>query len=217
MESYLWKGFQEVVSGMNGPVSLQVSPIDGRFLYVASDLSQRITIYSRQNGSGTIQYLQDQVFVPGLQQIAISPDQRNLYASVYLPGSVVVFGIDNATGLLVEIQRLSNSADWESGPGFIEGLAGASGLSVSGDGLSVYVAGYLEDAMVAFNRNSSGHLAFSDRILNGERSIVSFHDVVNVQARLDDGLEPDASQFPRQLPTNNAGASFPARRSIPFR
>ena len=87
--------------------------------------------------------------------LAVSPDGAHLYAAGYGEDAVAVFDRDGATGRLtfVEVYR--------DGSGGVDGLDGARAVVVSPDGLHVYVAGYMEDAVAVFARNSAtGALAF---------------------------------------------------------
>jgi hypothetical protein len=90
-----------------------------------------------------------------VQSLTMSPDQTSVYTTSMLDSMVVHWSV--VQGRLVERQRI---VDGQRG---VEGLGGAYGVEVSRDGRSVYVTGYLDQAIVLFSRAADGSLTFVDR------------------------------------------------------
>lgn len=147
--------------GLHGVVDVAVSP-DGNHLYAAGYDDDSVAIFARNSNTGQltfVQALKDGISgVDGLSRahaVTVSPDGAHLYAAGYGDHAVAVFSRNAATGQLtfVEVQK--------DGAGGVDGLYGARDVSVSPDGAHVYVAGYLEDAIAVFARNSvTGALSF---------------------------------------------------------
>jgi DNA-binding beta-propeller fold protein YncE len=88
--------------------------------------------------------------------LELSPDGTDLYVADY--GGVVRYR-RAADGGLTYAECATSS--FVSGCDLAPGVAAASGVAVSPNGESVYVAGYIDDAVVAFSRNTgSGDLAW---------------------------------------------------------
>lgn len=98
----------------------------------------------------------------GVRHIAVSPDERHLYAAGNDESAVAVFAI-GARGQLTFVQALKDDEVGGSG----DGLDTARHLAVSPDGENLYVAAYNEFAMGAFARDPlSGALSFLAEVPN---------------------------------------------------
>ncbi|MGD9365928.1 MAG: beta-propeller fold lactonase family protein [Desulfobacteraceae bacterium] len=147
--------------GLYGVVDVTVSP-DGNHLYAAGYDDDSVAVFARNNSTGQLTFveaLKDGVSgVDGLSRahaVTVSPDGAHLYAVGYGDHAVAVFSRNAATGQLtfVEVHK--------DGAGGVDGLYGARAVAVSPDGAHVYAAGYLEDAVAVFARNSiTGALSF---------------------------------------------------------
>ena len=127
-QTKLYHGRRQVIQGMAGPISVQVTPIDGRFVYVACRNSRSIITFDRDPNTGSLAHNANASYLTpwslmdfndtfpsddgyqkpetwgyplhGLQSIAISPDQAHLYAASSFDSTLVVFDRDNSSGVL---------------------------------------------------------------------------------------------------------------------
>jgi 6-phosphogluconolactonase (cycloisomerase 2 family) len=102
----------------------------------------------------------------GVLSVAISPDGRSLYAATNGDHAIVRFNRNTTTGALSFAQCVD---DDESGVELacagVDGLEEASSVAISPDGRSLYAAGFQDDAIVRFDRNTlTGALAFAECI-----------------------------------------------------
>jgi len=98
-------GVAAQVSADSGPRHLVFSP-DGRFAYLMSELSGKVTVFRYEEGH--LQALQEIVSdcagARGGADIHLSPDGRFLYSSNRLQDEgIAIFSVDNGTGLLTRI------------------------------------------------------------------------------------------------------------------
>ncbi|WP_406694298.1 PKD domain-containing protein [Singulisphaera sp. Ch08] len=90
--------------------------------------------------------------------VAISPDGKTVYVTNPAEDSVFVYDRNATTGALTLGQVLTD------GVGGVDGLAGARSLTVRTDGTQVYVAGFDENAIAVFSRNTTtGRLSYSSK------------------------------------------------------
>jgi DNA-binding beta-propeller fold protein YncE len=153
-----------------------VSP-DGRNVYVASRISDAISIFDRDvvDGSltqksgtdgcigelGTGGQCQVGVALDGAYAVVVSPDGRNVYATGLLSNSVLIYDRDLATGeLLFKVDTAGCVSDDGTGDQCQNGnaLQLPYSVAVSPDGRNVYVASAGSSAVTVFDRNSLGEL-----------------------------------------------------------
>ncbi len=146
------------LSGLNEAPSLIMSP-DGKSVYAVSFIGQSdgtnsIYMFNRDSSSGALTYLgrvqEDVDGVIGMigpYGMAISPDGKSVYAASAFTGTLVTFNRDVASGTLTFADMLMDGVDG------VEGLDRAIRVTVSPDGKSVYVLGYVDDAIAFFSRN----------------------------------------------------------------
>jgi DNA-binding beta-propeller fold protein YncE len=95
----------------------------------------------------------------GAAGVAVSPDGRNVYVTGFNSGSVAIFDRDPASGALSQKPAKAGCVSEDGSEGKCEdgkGLSGATGVAVSADGKSVYVAGAESDAVAVFARDPAG-------------------------------------------------------------
>lgn len=98
-------GVASEVSADSGPRHLVFSP-DGRFAYLMSELSGKVTVFRYQDGrlEALQEIVSDSVGARGGADIRLSPDGRFLYSSNRLQAEgIAIFSVDSATGLLTRI------------------------------------------------------------------------------------------------------------------
>ncbi len=175
----------ELPAGLSNVYEAVVSP-DGRNVYEAV-LGNEIAEFSRDPSSGALTPLSspaDCVAAPdggltteqcaaqtvsglnGVAALAVSPDGKNVYAIGQSDNAVVAFSRDSSTGALTQLsgdgactaETSDASSSCANQTGF--GLENAYGITVSPDGLNVYVTSYDDHAVAEFHRDpGSGALS----------------------------------------------------------
>ncbi len=152
---------------------------DGRNVYAGSDLSDGVAIFDRNettgaltqkagaagciSETGTAGACLDGTALGAPFGLAVSADGRNVYVTSGNSGAVVVLDRDLGTGTLV--QKVGAAGCISEDPTLVtcqlgRGLAGASAVSTTADGTSVYVAGRDANAVAIFDRDpATGALA----------------------------------------------------------
>ncbi len=147
------------LNGLSGAWGITVSP-DGAQVYLASYYDDAVVRFNRSPFNGKLTfggYVKDGLAqveagdvveavqaegLNGAMSVKVSPDGRYLYATGNLSDAVAVFERNSKTGQLTQVQTLS--AAW------LPALDGARELGLSPDGASLYVTGYLADAVSGF-------------------------------------------------------------------
>ena len=150
--------------GLGGAV--HVAP-DGESVYIASStgsvllfdldaaLGQLSWVATWADGTGGVDG------IGGASAIAFSSDGLSAYVTGETDGAVAVFDRDPASGELAFVEAFFD------GVGGIDGLAGASGVTVSPAGDRVYVAGLADDAVAVFARGQDGRLTLIEVARDG--------------------------------------------------
>lgn len=169
------------VDGLDGAHAAAVSP-DGKHVYVAAATDDAVAVFARDAATGALTFVEAEKDgsggvdgLNGTEHLALSPDGNHLYAAGLLDHAVAVFSRDAGTGALtfVEVHK--------DGAAGVNGLAGASWVTVSPDGKHVYVAGRFDDAVAVFLRNTSnGRLTFVDVEIDGAGGVDGLADVTSV-------------------------------------
>lgn len=136
-----------------GPRHLAFHPA-GRFVYVTDELDLTIGVFRFDPQTGALAAVQTVPAVSGpsagertTADLHVAPSGRFLYASVRGDDSLVVFAIDQATGMLTPVQRVSTGGHWPRN----------FGLDPSGRFL--YAANQRSDSIVGFRVDpASGRL-----------------------------------------------------------
>ena len=190
---------QDGVGGVDGlawAASVTVSP-DGGSVYAAGESDNAVAAFSRNPATGLLtfqQMLQDGVGgVDGLalaSSVTVSPDGGNVYAAGAGEKAVGVFSRNPATGLLTFQQVLKD------GVGGVDGLAGASSVTVSPDGGSVFAAGNGDNAVAVFSRTPApGFLTFQTVLRDGVGKVDGLWGAVSVTVSPDGGSVYAAGQL----------------------
>lgn len=192
------------VADLEGPNALVISP-DGRHLYVTSDTpsgtDDAVLIFTIDADTGTLTYADK--FALGETDVAdvvVSPDDEFVYVASQTSDAVTVLSRDRYTGLLTEVQEITDAVN----------LDGVKHLTLSADGTSLYaigtnqitfygvnlVTGELTYKQTLNNSNTSGLVLHTDRkgqaaiTANGEYLYVTSpdSDKLNVFSRAANGV-----------------------------
>ncbi len=178
------KDRKDGVRGLRGAYDVTLRP-DGRFLYVAGRNDHSIAIFERSTTSGSLSY-QGRVRngsggVSGLRylnDLAISPDGRQLYAAGYGNNAVAAFNIDELSGALSFIGRISQGNS--SGGQTVSTLKRPRALAVSPDGLNTYISGYVSHALTVFSRLTDGSLELLEAHRDGTGGVDGLRNALGV-------------------------------------
>ena len=157
----------ESTDGLDGAFSVAVTA-DGTTVYVAALDDSAIVHFRRNVSSGKLipkDCLDDAAGpencddstdgLSGAFGVAVSPDNKSVYATAINSNAVVRFKRNTTNGVLI----LRGCIQDDAGPGPCEesadGLNAPTSVTVSPDGESVYVGGTGDDAVVRFNRNTT--------------------------------------------------------------
>jgi 6-phosphogluconolactonase (cycloisomerase 2 family) len=148
------------VEGLNFAGGLEVSP-DGDHVYASSRLDNAIVLFARDSGTGVLTFVESHyASVNGLvsaDDLALSPDGAHVYVADNSGHHLAVYSRNVGTGALtfVEIHQ--------DGVAGVDGLRGASGVTLNPDGTHVFVASVSDDAVAVFERDAgTGSLTFVD-------------------------------------------------------
>jgi DNA-binding beta-propeller fold protein YncE len=161
------------LADLEGASAITISQ-DGRFVYVASELSGAVRAFLRNSSTGALTPLYRRggcissgtrgegdgpcaVSVPqlaGARSIALSPDGRELYVAAFEPGAVVVLGRNPKSGrLTAPPPNCLQAASDASCPVGLPFLRGAAALAIGPDGRVVYVISEGGNSLVELLRN----------------------------------------------------------------
>lgn len=147
------------VSALDGAQSL-VSSADGRYLYVASRVSDSVTVFAvgaDAEGRPTLAPVQTVTGLVGLNQavhLALSPDGTSLYVAGANDDAVAAFARDPDAGTLTWIDSVQQGIDG------VSGLTDVSHVRVSPDGEQLYALSPTSDSVAVFDRGAGGGLTW---------------------------------------------------------
>jgi DNA-binding beta-propeller fold protein YncE len=162
---------------LDQPVSVAVSG-DDKHVYVGSFGSDAVAVLRRNTTSGALSQASgtagcisetgtggacaDGKALDGPFSLALSADDKNVYAASLHSNAVAVFRRDTATGVLTQLVGAANKSGCVSNGGSGgacragKALSGPVSVAVSADGESVYVDSIGSDAVAVFQRNATG-------------------------------------------------------------
>lgn len=155
----------QVFSPTGSPIKNVASSADGQFVYVTSTTDNAVTLFSRDATTGALTqvavYVDGIAGVDGLQaasSVKLSPDGQHLYVTGQGESSVAIFGVDEITGELTYITKVTNGVDG------ITNLQGARSLAISPDGRYVLVSAINSSSVTAFSRDAATGLLTIDSV-----------------------------------------------------
>lgn len=159
----------QTAKGLDGAIGVTVSG-DGRSVYVASTFASAIAIFKRNTTSGaltpddcvgdaSVNIAGCTTIATGVDSpwaVAVSADGRSVYVTEQLGNAISRFARDATSGKLAPQGCIGATGHNPDGCArTAPGLRGAEGVTISGDGRSVYVAGVSDSAVVAFSRSTA--------------------------------------------------------------
>ena len=157
------------------PVGMTVSP-DGASVYVATTQSDGVAVLDRNTGTGALTQkagtagcitesgnagaCQDGAMFDAAEEVAVSPDGSSVYATASSTGTfgsaVTIFDRNTGTGAISQKAGTAGCVSETGTAGACQdgrALSGATGVEVSPDGASVYVASQVSDGVAIFDRD----------------------------------------------------------------
>jgi 6-phosphogluconolactonase (cycloisomerase 2 family) len=166
------KDGRDGVAGLERPRSMAMST-DGKNIYVAGNNDNTLVVLERDSQSGKLTFIQlikkgtDHIdSLVGATCVVVSPDNRQVYATGYIDGTLTVFNrnLDRGTLSLLEVFKYNAKG--------MDSLEGAIHTALSPDGHFVYVAGFRANAVTVFKRDATtGKLTFVEAQKNGFKNI----------------------------------------------
>lgn len=135
------------------------SSTDGKGLY-AGVANSGVVAFLRDPATGAISYA-DTVTSLGpalIVGVAVSPDDKHVYAGSVNRSAVYTMSRDVATGALTLLGCVKDVGAVSTCDQETEGLLGSEGVVVPGDGASLYSTGFFDSTLVSFLRSSTSGL-----------------------------------------------------------
>lgn len=146
---------------------------DGWHVYATAEIDSSIVVFDRDADTGDLSFVEalrdGQGGVEGLSSavgVTASPDGASVYTVGHSDDAVTVFRRDPGSGRLTYVEVKVDEY------GGVNGLDGASAVTLSPDGMQVYATGENDDAVVVFDRNPvTSRLTFSQVCLDTDPGI----------------------------------------------
>ena len=177
---------------------------DGKQVFVASPLSDALVIFDRNPGTGELvhrtTFFDDKDGVDGLlgaKSVVVSPDGDQIFVVGQWDNALAVFDRNPTTG---EINYRTAFFDNQDG---VDGLYSAEAVTISPSGNQIFVAGYSDDALAIFDRDtSSGDLTYRTAFFSGQNGVDGLDGASSV------ALSPNGDQVFVASSTDHALAVF---------
>jgi 6-phosphogluconolactonase (cycloisomerase 2 family) len=191
------------VNGLAGVNNVTVSP-DGKHAYATGGGEQMLAVFARDMVTGSLSYVESHtdgaLGVDGLwacQGVIVSPDGASVYVTGWSDNAVAVFSRNATTGALTFVEvHFDNTAG-------VDGLGNAYGIAIDSDGEALYIAGYADNAIAMFSRNTStGALTFTEVQKNDSAGVAGIAGVRRL------AISPDGLHFYASGMTDNTLALF---------
>lgn len=159
------------VGTLSGAAAISVSA-DGRFLYVASRISDAVTVFEVFDNAGTIEVdlVDSYDGLVGLDQaihLTLGPDDDELYVAGVNDDAIAVFERDASTGTLNLIDTEQNGVS--AGGATVMGLTDVEHVAVSPDGSHLFALSGSTGQIAVFGRSSAdGTLTWLDHYGSAE-------------------------------------------------
>lgn len=151
------------VSGLNSVIGVGMDS-QGEYLYAAAMWSHAITVFSRDQVSGALTYV-DSFYHPDLQgtaTVVFGPGDAQVYATSMVGDALLVLDRDPTTGLLSHVETHTD------GVAGVTGLTGPEGIIVDDDAGVVMAFGSDSDSIAIFHRDpATGQLEFAGVEIDG--------------------------------------------------
>jgi 6-phosphogluconolactonase (cycloisomerase 2 family) len=151
------KDGEDGVDRLADPQGIAVSS-DGKYVYVAGCGDNAVSVFTRDFTTGRLTLLDAQqggdtwTGLGGCFALALSPDEKNLYASGLNDNTLTVFSVGmsgTAAGKLTYLETHRNNA------GGLSGFTGLRSIAVTSDGKQVLVTAESSDKLFILTRNTS--------------------------------------------------------------
>ena len=165
------------VVGMVEPVNLTVAPDDGA-VYVAANGSDSITVFSRNDATGMLTFVErvrdgfgtivpDSNVIIGINDLMVSPNGKHLYTVSDFSDAIAIFNRNTLTQKL-SYQEVVREGDVHLA-GNVPGMDGLLDLAFSPNGQYAYFLAADDQSMLYFSRNdSTGQLAYLNQLKQGD-------------------------------------------------
>lgn len=201
------------VDGIAGINALAVSP-DGRHVYALGAASSTLAVFARNPnagsaGFGQLSYLRRYVNgqdgiggLGGMVGLAISADGARVFAAGGLSGGLVSFNRSSADG------ALSVAGIAREGVEGAQGLLGARGIRLSGDGQHLYVASGSGRSLAHYRISGTAAPVFSGIVRSGDAAPLSGGQVLGLDGAADLHVSADGTHVYAVGSLDNAISTF---------
>jgi uncharacterized repeat protein (TIGR01451 family) len=161
------------VVGLNAPVNMIVSP-DNKAIYVAAKGSQAVTVFSRNEETGELTFVErvkdgfgtivpESNVIIGISDLAMTPDGRYLYTAADFSDAIAIFS-RNLNNQVLTFEQVIRTGDLTPG-GTVPDMDGMNQLLISPNADYLYALAPDAQRLLIFSQDTqSGELEFVDDI-----------------------------------------------------